>query len=553
VEAFEDWARTTVACVLKPGERLRIVKFIAYGWSSRRTRPALRDQVEAALTAARMSGWEGLLHEQRCYLDEFWDAADVRIEGDDQVQQAVRFGMFHVLQAGARVEDRPVAAKGLTGPGYDGHVFWDSEMYVLPTLTYIKPETVEEPLKWRHSTLWLAQERAATLALKGAAFPWRTIRGQECSGYWPAGTAAFHIGADIADAVRRYVNATGDVQFERDFGLELLVETARMWQSLGHTDRHGVFHLDGLTGPDEYTAVADDNLYTNLMAQRNLRSAAKACERHPDKARELGVEADEVTAWCASAEAMKIPYDEELGVHPQVAGFTRYQEWDFENTPDDKYPLFLHYPYFDLYRKQVLKQADVVLAMHWRGDAFTPEEKARNFAYYEPRTVRDSSLSSCTQAVIAAEVGHLDLAYAYLAEAALMDLHDLHSNTREGLHIAALAGTWLALVAGFGGFRDHDDVPLFAPRLPSGITRMDFSLLWRGKRLRVDVRPDQVEYSLRNGDAGTELELRHHGETVRVNCDQAVTVAIPPLADPGPAPTQPRGREPVPRPKAPSA
>jgi alpha,alpha-trehalose phosphorylase len=551
MEAFEDWARTTVACVLKPGERLRIVKFITYGWSSRRTRPALRDQVEAALAAARMSGWEGLLAEQRGYLDEFWDAADVRIEGDDQVQQAVRFSMFHVLQAGARVEARPVAAKGLTGPGYDGHVFWDSEMYVLPTLTYIKPETVEEPLRWRHATLWLAKERAATLALQGAAFPWRTIRGQECSAYWPAGTAAFHIGADIADAVRRYVNATGDVEFERDIGLELLVETARLWRSLGHVDRNGVFHLDGLTGPDEYTAVADDNLYTNLMAQRNLLAAAKASERHAERAGELGVDVDEIASWCTAAEAMHIGYDADLGVHSQVTGFTRYQEWDFAHTPADKYPLFLNYPYFDLYRKQVLKQADVVLAMHWRGDAFTPEEKARNFAYYEPRTVRDSSLSSCTQAIMAAEVGHLDLAYAYVAEAALMDLHDLHHNTREGLHIAALAGTWLALVAGFGGFRDHDDVPSFAPRLPVGITRMDFALLWRGHRLRVDVRPEEVEYSLRDGADGATVDVRHHGETIAVSCDRSVTVAIPALVDPGPAPTQPPGREPAPRPKAP--
>ena len=455
-ESHGDWARTTIACVLQPGEKLTMVKLLSYGWSSRRSLPAIRDQVSGALAAAKFSGWEGLCREQRDYLDKFWDAADVRVEGDQEVQQAVRFGLFHVLQAGARAELRPIAAKGLTGPGYDGHVFWDTEMFALPVLTYTLPKAVASALRWRHATLDLARDRAQQLGLRGAAFPWRTIRGQECSAYWPAGTAAFHINADIADAVRRYVAATGDDDFERDIGLEILVETARLWRSLGHHDRHGRFHIDGVTGPDEYTAIKDDNVYTNLMAQRNLIAAADAVNRHTERAWRLGVDDEETAAWRGAAAAMHLPYDDELGVHPQVEGFTRYQEWDFPGTPTEHYPLLLNYPYFDLYRKQVIKQADLVLAMHWRGDAFTDEQKARNFAYYERRTVRDSSLSACTQAVIAAEVGHLELAHDYLGEAALMDLHDIHDNTREGLHIAALAGAWLALVAGFGGMRDHD-------------------------------------------------------------------------------------------------
>ncbi|GAB3817194.1 hypothetical protein GCM10027605_67500 [Micromonospora zhanjiangensis] len=366
-EAYEDWARTTVACDLKPGQRLRLDKLLTYGWSSRRSLPGLRDQVGAAQAAAKFSGWDGLLAEQREFLDAFWDASDVRVEGDPEVQQAVRFGLFHVLQAGARAELRPIAAKGLTGPGYDGHTFWDTETFVLPVLTYTQPTAVVSALRWRHSTLHLAQDRARTLGLRGAAFPWRTIRGQECSAYWPAGTAAFHIAADIADAVRRYVQATGDQQFEREVGLELLVETARLWHSLGHHDRRGRFHLDGVTGPDEYTSVKNDNIYTNLMAQRNLLAAAEAVGRHSEEAWRLGVDDEETAAWRDAAADMHIPYDEELGVHPQVEGFTRLQEWNFNDTPPEKYPLLLNYPYFDLYRKQVVKQSDLVLAMHWRG------------------------------------------------------------------------------------------------------------------------------------------------------------------------------------------
>jgi alpha,alpha-trehalose phosphorylase len=547
VEAYPDWARTTIASALQPGQRLRVVKLVAYGWSSERSLPALRDQVGAALASARHTGWDGLLAGQRAYLDDFWDGADVQLEGDPEVQQAVRFGLFHVLQAGARAENRPIAAKGLTGPGYDGHTFWDTELFVLPVLTYTKPAAAASALRWRHATLPLARERARTLGLRGSAFPWRTIQGHECSAYWPAGTAAFHISADIADAVMRYVNATGDEEFDREIGTELLVETARLWRSLGHHDRHGRFHIDGVTGPDEYSALRDDNVYTNLMAQRNLLGAVDAVFRNPDVARALGVDDEEAASWRDAAKSVHIGYDAELGVHEQAEGFTRLEDWDFEATKPEQYPLFLHTPYFDLYRKQVIKQADLVLAMHWRGDAFTPEEKARNFAYYEQRTVRDSSLSACTQAVLAAEVGHLELAYDYLGEAALMDLHDLNRNTRDGVHMASLAGAWIALVAGFGGMRDHDGRLSFAPRLPARLGRLKFALLWRGVRLRVSVNRTEVTYEVHGGehDGEPRVELLHYGEPVVVTAQRPVIRPIPPMPPPGPTPRQPLGREPV--------
>ncbi|MEU6020908.1 glycosyl hydrolase family 65 protein [Micromonospora sp. NPDC047134] len=544
-EGYEDWVRTTIGCVLEPGQRLRVVKYLTYGWSSRRSLPALRDQVGAALAAARLDGWDGLVREQREYLDEFWDAADVQIDGDPEVQQAVRFGLYHVLQAGARAERRPIAAKGLTGPGYDGHAFWDTEMFVLPVLTYTHPAAVRDALYWRYSTLEQAYERARTLNLSGATFPWRTIEGPESSGYWPAGTAAFHVAADIADALRRYVLVSGDIELEREIGLTLLVETARLWRSLGHHDRDGQFHIDGVTGPDEYTAVKNDNIYTNLMAQRNLRVAAEVAMRHRDDAFHLGVTDEEAAAWRDAAAAMHIPYDQEIDVHQQVEGFTRLEEWDFSHTPQDKYPLLLHYPYFDLYRKQVVKQADLVLAMHWRGDAFTPEEKLRNFLYYERRTVRDSSLSACTQSVLAAEVGYLELAHSYLREAALMDLHDLNENTRDGVHMASLAGSWIALIAGFGGLRDDEDVPTFAPRLPSRIGRLEFSLQWRGTRLRVTVRPEEATYGLHHAAPDAVMDLRHHGESVRVTCTEPVTLPIPPAPENLPPVEQPPGRAPL--------
>ncbi|MEU4689928.1 glycosyl hydrolase family 65 protein [Actinoplanes sp. NPDC023714] len=544
-ESDPDLARLTVVCRLAPGQRLRLVKFVAYGWSSRRSPPALRDQVAAAIEGARLEGWDGLLRSQRAYLDEFWDGADIEVDGDAEVQQAARFAMFHVLQAGARADRRPIPAKGLTGPGYDGHAFWDTERFVLPVLTYVQPAAAAGALRWRHATLDPARERAVTLGWAGAAFPWRTIRGQECSGYWPAGTAAVHLAADIADAVVRYVNATGDEAFDRDTGVELLVETARLWASFGHHDRDGVFHLHGVTGPDEYTAVADDNVYTNLMARRNLMAAAAAAARHPDRAAALAVGEAETRAWRAAAAAMCIPYDDKLGVHPQVRGFTLMKEWNFAGTGPTDYPLMLHFPYLELYRTQVVKQADLVLAMHWCGDEFTAGDKARNFAYYEPRTVRDSSLSACTQAVLAAELGHLDLAHDYIGEAVLMDLHDLHRNTRDGVHIASLAGAWLALVAGLGGMRDHGGRLSFTPRLPDRIHRLAFSLLWRGTRLHVTVRPHEAVYSLAGDDRGAALRLWHYDEPLTVTTAAPVTRPLRETAPAPEAPVQPPGRSPA--------
>lgn len=543
-QSTPDSARVVATDVLRPGQRLRLFKLVAYGWSHERTQPAMRDQVAAAIQAALTLGWDALVAEQRDYLDAFWSTGDVELEGDPELQQAVRFSLFQVLSAGARGEGRAIPAKGLTGTGYDGHSFWDSDLYIVPVLTRTVPDAAADALRWRHATLDTARARAHDLGLRGAAFPWRTIHGEECSGYWPASTAAFHVSADVAASVIQYVNATGDDAFEREAGIEILVETARLWRSLGHYDLDGNFRIDGVTGPDEYSAIVDNNVYTNVMARKNLLGAAAACQRHQDRARELGVTPEEMAAWRAAAEHVLIPYDDTLGVHQQSEGFTRHEPWNFAATRPDQYPLMLHFPYFDLYRKQVVKQPDLVLAQQMCNDMFPAEQRARNFEYYERITVRDSSLSACTQAIAAADAGHLRLALDYTAEAALMDLHDVEHNVRDGLHVASLAGTWLAFVAGFGGLREDGGTLAFAPRLPAGLTRMVLSLLHRGRCLRVDVSTHEARYSLTRGTG--PLGLTHHGEPLDVTGAEPVARPIPPAPE-RPPPTQPPGREPTPR------
>ena len=458
-ESEPDLARVTITTDLRPARRCGSSSSSpTAGRAGARCRRCATRSTPRSPPPMR-TGWDGLVAAQRAYLDDFWARADVELDGDPALQQAVRFALFHVLQAAARAEERAIPAKGLTGRGYDGHSFWDMETYTLPVLTYVAPRrrarrAAVAPLDARPG----AGARAGAAASAGATFPWRTISGKECSGYWPAGTAAFHINADIADAVRRYVaRHRRRATFERGAALELLVETARLWRSVGHHDADGRLPHRRRDRPRRvHRAGRQQRLHEphgGAQPARRGRRRAPTTQR----AAELGVDEEEIAAWRDAADAIVIPFDDELGVTPQSEGFTRYRHWDFARTPAEDYPLLLHYPYYLLYSSQVVKQADLVFALYVCGDHFSAEQKARDFEYYEAITVRDSSLSACVQAIVAAEVGHLDLAYDYLRETAFIDLRDLAFNTNDGLHLAALAGAWLVAVAGFGGMRDHGD------------------------------------------------------------------------------------------------
>jgi alpha,alpha-trehalose phosphorylase len=540
-QAEPDLGRVTLSVALEPGKPLRLTKFLAYHWSSRQSADWLRDQVDASLQNALAQGFDGLAARQRDTLDEYWGQADIELEGDPEVQQALRFARFHLLQSAARAEGRSLPAKGLTGPGYDGHAFWDTEVFVLPSLGNADVEAAREALRWRHSTLPLARRRARQLGLAGAAFPWRTIHGEECSGYWPAGTAAFHVNAAIAWAVERYVAWSGDLDFLDEVGLELLAETARLWIALGHHGDDGHFHIHGVTGPDEYSAIVNDNVYTNLMAARNLADAAAGAEHLPETGKRLGIDADEVAAWRKAADAMHLPFDERRGIHRQDATFLERERWDFDATPAENYPLLLHYPYFELYRKQVVKQADLVLALFLCGDRFSAEEKLRAFDLYEGLTVRDSSLSASVQAIVAAEVGHLGLAYDYFTEAAFMDIRDLEHNAQDGIHMASLGGAVLAAIAGFGGLRGRDGRLSFKPRLPEPLSRFVFAVSWRGTRVRVEVGAGEASYSI---IAGGPMTIEHWGEELELRPGESARGPTPPAPELEP-PSQPPGREPA--------
>jgi alpha,alpha-trehalose phosphorylase len=384
-------------------------------------------------------------------------------------------------------------------------------------------------LKFRYDQLDKARARARELGHRGATFPWRTINGHEASAYYAAGTAQYHINADIIYAMRKYVEVTDDVEFLHRYGAEMLIETARLWLSLGNYDHHDNdrFCLNGVTGPDEYTAVVNNNYFTNLMARENLRYAAEIVlalrREHPavceSLVRKTGFHEREADDWEAAAAQMYLPYDERLGVHPQDDSFLEKAVWDFAGTPEENYPLLLHYHPLNLYRHQVLKQADTILAMFLLDHQFSPEDMKRNFDYYDPLTTHDSSLSVCIQSIVANAIGYRRRAREYFEFAITMDLGDVGGNMMNGAHIASIGGSWMALVYGFAGMRDHHGVLSVRPRIPRQWRRLRFRLTVRGKRVVVDVRRDVTTYSLKEGPGFT---LFHGGVELALSPDAPV-------------------------------
>ena len=524
----EDEARVSFSFRCGPDSPVHITKLVAYHTADDLASSRAPQRVGDTLDEAIDAGFDVLAEEQREYLDAVWDLADIRIVGAPRMQQAVRWNLFQLIQATERVEGTGVPAKGLTSNGYDGHYFWDMDMFFMPFLTYTRPENAVELLRYRHATLGAARRRAAEMSQVGALFPWRTINGEEASAFFPAGTAQYHINAAVMYAVKRYVEVTGDEAFLVDGGAELVLATARLWLDLGFYGDDGAFHIFGVTGPDEYTAVVNDNTYTNLMAQLHLRYAADVVEwlsanhpaRHLELAESVGLGSGEVEEWQRAADHMAVLFDAERGVNPQDAEFLDKEIWDFANTPAEDYPLLLHHHPLVLYRHQVLKQSDVVLAMVLRGDQFSPELKAANFAYYEPLTTNDSSLSLPIQSIIAAEVGDMEAAMWCFERAAMADLADVYGNAVDGVHLASCGALWMSLVLGFGGMREYGELLSFDPRLPEDWERLGFSLIVGEVRVDIDITHAQIEF-LNHGLApiavavkGTELVLPPGSTTI---------------------------------------
>jgi alpha,alpha-trehalose phosphorylase len=531
-EVGNDLAKSVFTFRMREGQTLRLTKYVSYHSSRGVPVQELSDRCHRTIARARAAGVNDLYEGQRRWLDGFWERSDVEVEGDPAAQQAIRWNLFQLAQASARTQEQGIAAKGLTAGGYDGHYFWDTEVYVVPFLAYTNPEAARKLLRFRYHMLDAARARATDVSQVGALYPWRTINGAEASAYYAAGTAQYHINAAVAFALERYTHATGDRDFLQQEGAEILVEVARLYEDLGfYNGPNGdEFHIHGVTGPDEYTTVVNDNCYTNIMARFTMRFAAHVVDELAKErsdaydaiVRRTGVTDEEVARWHRACDSMFIPYDAELGINPQDEHFLKLEPWDFEGTPDDKYPLLLHFHPLVIYRHQVLKQADVVLAMFLRAQHFPHDLKRRNFDYYDPITTGDSSLSACVQAAVAAEVGRHDLAYEYFEQALYLDLANTHGNTADGVHVANAGGVWAAITHGFAGLVDSGDAIELSPRLPKAWGALRFRLLRHGSSILVTIDPEGATLTVESGDpvplhVGEHIESVAAGRSVRVH------------------------------------
>ncbi|MFJ4210068.1 glycoside hydrolase family 65 protein [Paenarthrobacter sp. NPDC089675] len=522
----EDESSVRYVLAIHEGEAFRLQKTASYvvaGASSDED----RGENLAAEAEANLVTFDEVLRQSLAHYNDYWTTADIAIGGQPELQQGVRWALFQLAQATARAGVAGIPAKGVSGSGYEGHYFWDQEVYLLPYLTYTNPDGARKVLESRHAMLPDARVRAKELSVDGALFPWRTINGLEASAYYAAGTAQFHIAAAIAFAANRYQWASSDAGFQSEIGADLLIETARMWASLGFFGKDGMFHIHGVTGPDEYTAVVNDNLYTNVMARFNLRAAA-ALEH-------AGIPDTERMVWRQAAERMSLPYDPHLQVFSQDNDFMTLEPWDW-NTPKSKYPLLLNFHPLVIYRHQVLKQADTVLAMFLQWQDFTAEEKQRAFDFYDPITTGDSTLSACVQGIMAAEIGYGELALKHFTDALFIDLDNSHGNTIDGVHIASTGGIWSSLVCGFAGMRDQGEVLRFDPRLPDGWESLSFRLRVQGRLLSVDLSQGSMGLALVEGqDSSNEplrVQVRDHEVTVG---PAAVTVPLDAVPVPPPS------------------
>jgi alpha,alpha-trehalose phosphorylase len=529
-------SKVVFSVAARPQMPIRIIKYVTYHTSRRATPEELCERAGRTLDRAKEQGCEDLIQEQKEYMEKFWQRSDVQIKGSTVIQQAIRFNLFHLLQAAGRAEGTGVPAKGLTGLGYEGQYFWDIEIYMLPFLIYTMPQIARNLLRFRHSMLDKARERARQVNQRGALFPWRTINGEEASANYAASTAQYHINADIMYAIRKYVEVTGDKNFLYDEGAEMLVETARLWLDLGFYSKlkGNKFCINGVTGPDEYNTVVNNNLFTNIMARENLWFAAatvrKMREEDPESHMALehktGLQPEEVDAWQRAADNMFLPVDKKTGIHLQDDGFLEKKPWDFKNIPSEKYPLLLNYHPLVIYRHQVIKQADVVLAMFLLGNEFTLGQKRRNFDYYDELTTGDSSLSVSIQSIVAFELGYMKKAQEYAQYSVLMDLADISGNVKDGLHMASMGGTWMVMVYGYAGMRDYLGRINFRPRIPKRFLGGRFCLTIRGQLLEVDIDSKEVRYTLKEGE---DLTFYHEDEEVRLTKEKPALIMRMPL------------------------
>ena len=464
--------------------------------------------------------------EQKSYLANFWDNSDVEIEGDKKLQQGIRYNLYNLFQSVGRDKSSNIAAKGLSGEGYEGHYFWDTEIYIFPMFLFTNPKIAKNLLDYRYGILDSARKRAKAMGhKKGALYPWRTISGDECSPFFPAGTAQYHINPDVAYSIIQYHTVTEDLKYIAEKGLEVLLEISRCMYDMGHFGRDDLFRIDSVTGPDEYTCIVNNNYYTNVMTKNLFKNTAKLYdlvkEKFPEKleilTKKIKLNKTEIDEFKVAGEKMYLAYDKKLKIQPQDDSFLEKDIWDFENTPKENYPLLLNYHPLTLYRYQVCKQADVLLGNFLMEEESDVEVIENNFNYYEKITTHDSSLSTCIFSIMANRIGKPNVAYDYFMNTARLDLDNLHHNTKDGIHTACMGGTWMSTVFGFAGMRIIEDKLHLRPVLPKNWKKLTFKIQFKGRILKITLSKKLIAVSLIDGK---DIQIYVDGKTNIVSKSQ---------------------------------
>ncbi len=505
VQTSREVSLATLACGAARGEEVSVTKYCVFTDSRRDSDPAtLALSLMDRACAQPFSYWAG---RQAEYLAGFWRKAAAGVQGDEALNAALAWSMYTLLASAGKDGIGNIASKGLSGEGYEGHYFWDTEIYMFPFFLLTSPDLAKNLLDSRAAMLGEAKEHAREMGHEtGALYAWRTITGSECSAYFPSGSAQYHINGAVAHAFLSYWRAAGDLHYMAQKGAQVLIETARLWMDAGHW-LEGSFRIDSVTGPDEYSCVVNNNYYTNRIAQHHLRGTQALCRELEEAGLlveavgQTGITQEELDSFLRAADAMYLPFDEALGISAQDDAFLKKQVLDIAAIPEDRFPLLMHYHPLFLYRHQVCKQADTVLS-HFLFEEGEDEEVIKNsYDYYERLTTHDSSLSECVFSMMAARTGQVDKAYRYYRGSAALDLEDTHGNTADGIHAANMGGCWMGIAFGFGGLRLHQDGPVLRPCLPKEMAGYHFTFLWRGSRVRVEVVPGQVRLTLLEGPA----------------------------------------------------
>jgi maltose phosphorylase len=525
-----EYIENKITLLGEKGKTVSLQKYVSVTTDRDYNQADLLEKGNEVLANALEKGYAALLEEHKSGWLKRWEIADVEIKGDDEAQQGIRFNLFQLFSTYYGEDARlNIGPKGFTGEKYGGATYWDTEAYANPLyLSTAEPEVARNLCVYRHNQLEGAYHNARQQGLKGALYPMVTFTGIECHNEWEITFEEIHRNGAIAYAVYNYVNYTGDRSYLHEYGIDVLAGISRFWADRVHYNKKkDVYMIHGVTGPNEYENNVNNNWYTNRIAAWVLNYTLEVTEElekngHSDRISGLGITTEEKQLWKDITEKMYLPYDQELGVFVQHDTFLDKDLMTVDQLPAEDRPLNQKWSWDKILRSCFIKQADVLQGLYFLNHEYSLEEKRRNFEFYEPMTVHESSLSPCIHAILAAELGMEEKAYEMYNRTARLDLDNYNNDTEDGLHITSMTGSWLAIVQGFAGMRTANETLSFSPFIPSSWDQYAFKIVYRGNHLEVEVNKEHVVIS----QNGPSLSIELYGETINIEENGKIEVPL---------------------------